>query len=406
MNRPLPLVRLRNCVLLPRAELEVASRGERPGMGAVEAMDAAGDDGSVVVAYELPVRAGEDPWPSKLHGIGVLARVRRMRAPSPQQIDRWLLRGVSRVSVQDDRIQAGEIPSMVPELFPERAEDGRQPSKEFLDAITELSEEWDAGDHWRSAFQLMVRSPLAQWATSIGTLLPVEAGERFELLDHPERMEKRIREHLDRLIALHSRRRIRQQVVKQAAPRDSRSLPEQILSVPTNVAAWVLFHPDDLGHRGHDGPRWWQGGDAITRELASGNLIGVLTGNDRFAFTLRFTAGGLNSREKRFLARSCEYRLVSRHGRFFVGEPRHLPSSESELFPNVLADSFRWVDVPKGKYRVRVNAIAWREETGAVKPDGQTSENALAAYVLQVEPVESLDAIHAPTQLPSLPASR
>src|SRR5438067_9333221 len=105
-----------------------------------------------------------------MHGIGVLARSRKIRSGSPQ-LERYLLRAVSRVAIAEDRISSdGPIATIAPEIFPDRPEDARAAPKEFLDAITELSEEWDAGDHWRSAFQLMVRSPLAQWATSLATL--------------------------------------------------------------------------------------------------------------------------------------------------------------------------------------------------------------------------------------------
>src|SRR5579859_5158278 len=267
--RPLPLCRLRSCILLPRAELEVASRGMRPGAGAVEALEQAGEEGTVVAAFETGLAEGE------LHGIGVLARVRRVPSAAVPgakvegRIDRYLLRGISRVPVDASKIESkGGVPLIRTEVGPiiEVPEDGRSPPKELLDAVTELSTEWESGEQWKSAFRLMARSPLAQWATSLAALLPLEQADRFALLDEPAGMEAVVRKYLEQLLAVHSRRRVRAAVVQQAASRVTLSLPERMLAVPTNVAAWVMFHPDELAHRAGDSARWWQS-PAVTREL-------------------------------------------------------------------------------------------------------------------------------------------
>lgn len=401
--RPLPLCRLRSCVLLPRADLEIATRGLRPGPGAVAALEAAGDDGTVVVAFE-----GADDRSGDVHGIGVLARCRLLdrRVGADPRIGKWLLRGIHRVDLDPKSIvETDGVPMAPAERMADRPEDAALPPKEYVDKLAELAESWEAGEQWQHAFQLMARSPLAQWGTSLYALLPVEQSERLELLDRPERLAPLVLEHLERLLAMHSRRRVREAVVKQASGRDPGRLVDNLVSVPTTSSAWVMFHPDDLGHRARDDERWWSGA-AVASELKAGTLIGVRTGSERFTFAVRVTSGGLNSRERTLLASHADFRLRSRHGRLFVAEPRHLPSVKSELFSEVLGESSRWIDVPKGFYRVRVNSIAWREEPGAMRPDGTTGDTALAAYVVQFMPVDSLADVEPPAELPLLRAAR
>lgn len=213
-------------MLLPHGELEIAARGSRPGGGAVAALESAGDNGSVLVAWEQRPRDAGPTWapglgPARLHSIGVLARAVPMPAiqafrlpggapggPALEGVARWKLRGVRRALVDAGRVSEGEPPTILVELLDERPEDAMIPPREYLDALAELTRAWSGGDQWRVAFELMARSPLGQWATSLGTLLPADDDSRFVPLDHPQRLRASLRETLDRLLELQARRQL------------------------------------------------------------------------------------------------------------------------------------------------------------------------------------------------------
>ena len=129
--------------------------------------------------------------------------------------------------------------------------------------------------------------------------------------------------------------------------------------------------------------------------MAAGNLIagGTSTaGPSRseegavVSVRLRFTTHDLTASEQKHATLTEEHELYVRRGRFFVGEPRHLPSIETDAVPREMGNPDAWVDVPSGHYHVRVHAIAWLQAEGALR-DGSPSEKALPAFVIQLVPV-------------------
>lgn len=55
---------------------------------------------------------------------------------------------------------------------------------------------------------------------------------------------------------------------------------DQTVSIGTDVATLLLFHPDDLAHRQNDPIAWYSYGFAFRRESAAGTLMAFGTGSD------------------------------------------------------------------------------------------------------------------------------
>jgi hypothetical protein len=55
---------------------------------------------------------------------------------------------------------------------------------------------------------------------------------------------------------------------------------DRTLDLGTDVAAFFLFHPDDLAHRQGDPIDWYTYDFACRPEFAAGRLIAFLTGSD------------------------------------------------------------------------------------------------------------------------------
>jgi hypothetical protein len=60
--------------------------------------------------------------------------------------------------------------------------------------------------------------------------------------------------------------------------------------IGTDVAAWLIFHPDDLFHRDDDPINWWAQDFAIRKEFSTGTLVAVSTGGDG-GYKIRVTDG-------------------------------------------------------------------------------------------------------------------
>lgn len=343
-----------------------------PGRGAVDALEAAGPAGSVLVAFENAEGA--------LHGTGVLARVQRVEQTSYGP--RYVLRGVTRTLLDESKIREGDPPRAVAELLPERPEDQSPPPPALVATVAELASDWMGLDDWKDAFALLARSRLGQWATTLCVLMPLDQGERFELLDDPERMTERLQAKLERLLAVHSRRRVREAVVRETAPRDPKIVEEKLVAFPPASSTFLLFHPQDLNHRFGESPDWWRDGRIVSQEMEAGTLLGVDTESDGHLH-LRVTAGGLLPEEAAHVAGVAEFRMEVTRGRLYVGSPRNLPSRMTDLFQRELGVAEAWVEVPRGSWRVTVHAITqWfteRELEGSVSSP--------VDYVLCFQPV-------------------
>jgi len=165
------------------------------------------------------------------------------------------------------------------------------------------------------------------------------------------------------------------------------------------VAAWFLFHPDDLAHRADDPLDWWSHDFAIAREFSAGRLIAVGTGSDG-GYTVRFTDGGLSPREETYALDARVFRLRVRHGRLYVDGGDGLPYEGRLDNPEDYPD--RWITIADGTYQVTVHVLAWDEEPGALATGGQSTADALPSYVAVFTVVPDLDAIAPLAALPRL----
>lgn len=151
---------------------------------------------------------------------------------------------------------------------------------------------------------------------------------------------------------------------------------EKTITIGTDVATLVLFHPDDLPHRHADPIAWYAYDFAYRRESAAGRLVAFGTGSDG-GFAVRLTTGGLTRREADLACTPWAFPLVVRHGRILLDNTDALPGEEQMVQP---AARESWYDIAEGSYRATVHPIA-AEEAGL--PD----------YVVTFEPVADIAAI-------------
>jgi len=176
---------------------------------------------------------------------------------------------------------------------------------------------------------------------------------------------------------------------------------DKTLSVGTDVAAWFLFHPNDLAHRRADPLNWWSYDFAIFKEFAAGTLVAVCTGGDGNS-TVRFTNVGLTERELTYAFCWTDFRLQVKHQSLYLDGGDVLPAEECDEIEQCDPEGYGWIELPNGNYRVTVHAIAWYDEPGALDENNYSTESALAAYVVHFQSVADLDSIMPPTKLPDL----
>jgi hypothetical protein len=176
---------------------------------------------------------------------------------------------------------------------------------------------------------------------------------------------------------------------------------DKTLSVGTDVAAWFLFHPNDLAHRRADPLNWWSYDFAIFKEFAAGTLVAVCTGGDGNS-TVRFTNVGLTERELTYAFCWIDFRLQVKHQSLYLDGGDVLPAEECDEIEQCDPEGYGWIELPNGNYRVTVHAIAWYDEPGALDENNYSTESALAAYVVHFQSVADLDSITPPTTLPDL----
>lgn len=171
----------------------------------------------------------------------------------------------------------------------------------------------------------------------------------------------------------------------------------------TDIASFFIYHPDDLKHRLTSPQGWTWYHFACGPEFLAGRLVGFTTGSDG-GYGFRITNEPLSDREKQWLAGSWDFRYHVKHGRVYLDGGYALPCTNH--FDDSADHPEQWIKVPNGDYRVRVNAIEWYSEPGALDDNGQATENALTNYVIQFIPVDDLESIESSLTPPQLETSR
>ena len=90
------------------------------------------------------------------------------------------------------------------------------------------------------------------------------------------------------------------------------------LDLGTDVATFLIYHPDDLAHRA-DAPLGWYSYDfAYVREAAAGRMVAIGTGSDG-GYRIRLTTGALTPAEAAAERARIASPLLVQHGRVFIG---------------------------------------------------------------------------------------
>jgi hypothetical protein len=120
---------------------------------------------------------------------------------------------------------------------------------------------------------------------------------------------------------------------------------------------------------------------ALAIQIADGAFVPINIRTDgAFQFTVRDGGGvaDLSERERRVtLVSSDPYVLVSK-GRVLLGGIEEVGNYTGA--PSVP------IDLPSGRYSVRIHLIDWKAEPGAAQPDGTPNESALPDFIVQVSP--------------------
>lgn len=166
-------------------------------------------------------------------------------------------------------------------------------------------------------------------------------------------------------------------------------MSSKTISLGTDVAHLVLFHPGDLAHR-QDDPIAWYGYDFVYRkESAAGRLLAFCTGADG-GYHVRLTTDSLTPQEAAHACKSWTFPLAVGHGRVLLDNTDALPGQEQMTGPNTATDC--WYDIANGLYRATVHPIDRTDEEARALPD----------YVITFEPVETLAGIAVANTPPDL----
>ena len=150
------------------------------------------------------------------------------------------------------------------------------------------------------------------------------------------------------------------------------------ISIGTDVATLVLFHPEDLAHRECDPIAWYSYGFVWRKESREGRLVAFGTGSDG-GYAVRLTTGSLAPDEAARACSSWEFPLIVRHGRVLLDNTDALPGEEQMTKPSEIED--QWFDLANGSYKVTVHPISF--EQGSSLPD----------YVIRFEPIPNIATI-------------
>jgi hypothetical protein len=160
-------------------------------------------------------------------------------------------------------------------------------------------------------------------------------------------------------------------------------MAEKTILLGTDVAAFVLFHPDDLAHRARD-PLDWYGYDfAYGRESAAGRLVAFCTGSDG-SYAIRLTTGDLTPAEAVDACPSWSFPLIVRHGRILLDNTDALPSDEQMKDLSSIGD--HWFELDNGAYRVTVHPIECPDAGSSAREAGTIRPN----YVIQFQSVADI----------------
>lgn len=180
-------------------------------------------------------------------------------------------------------------------------------------------------------------------------------------------------------------------------------MTSKLITIGTDVAALLLFHPDDLAHR-HDHPIAWYTYDfAYGVDAAEGRLIAFFTGSDG-GYAVRLTTEGLSPRERQWSVASWTFRYRVHHGRVLLDNSDALPGEERMIDAAAFPDS--WFELANGDYTATVHAIAWHEEPDAVDANGRQHPDSLPNYVVAFEAVDDLTTVASSATPPDLRAVR
>lgn len=171
-------------------------------------------------------------------------------------------------------------------------------------------------------------------------------------------------------------------------------MAEKTVQLGTDVAAFALFHPDDLGHRAKDPLEWYSYDFAYRRESAAGRLIVFFTGGDG-GYRLRLTTGELTAGEAANACASWTFPLRVRHGRVLLDNTDALPSADQVSSAASLVNG--WFELPNGAYAVTVQPVAW--------PDRESAATR-ASYVILFKAVDDIAAIATAPAPPELRPDR
>jgi hypothetical protein len=165
---------------------------------------------------------------------------------------------------------------------------------------------------------------------------------------------------------------------------------ERVVTIGTDVATFLIFHPDDLAHRSADPIAWYAYGFAYRRESEAGRLVGFGTGGDG-GYAIRLTTGALTAAERPHAGPRWDYPLIVRHGRVYLDNSDGLPGEEKMDDPSAFPD--RWFALPNGPYRVTVQALLRSQ---------QAETRALPDYVVSFQPVGDIATVPIASNLPDL----
>jgi len=155
------------------------------------------------------------------------------------------------------------------------------------------------------------------------------------------------------------------------------------ITIGTDVAHLMLFHPDDLAHRSEDPIAWYGYDFAYRAESRAGRLVAWGTGSDG-GFLVRLTTGLLTEAERRSACASWTFPFVVRHGRVLLDNSDALPGAEQMVRPEEVPDL--WCTIPNGSYRVTVTPIDRTSEDAGDDPE-------LPDYVVTFDAAEEIGGI-------------
>lgn len=140
----------------------------------------------------------------------------------------------------------------------------------------------------------------------------------------------------------------------------------KIIKAGTDVAAFMIFHPNDLQHAKYWPIAWYADHFIYSKESEAGKLIAWDTGMDG-SFELRLTMDGLTRKEKSKAGAQYDFPITVRHNRLFVDNSDCLPGDQQMYDAADYEDA--WYDIPNGDYVATVTAILQNGEKKRRLPD-------------------------------------